>query len=166
MLANRSLGHNVPFVNGHEQVAGPGGAAWARWEQGPQRDSFGLEFASAYPPSASLQRLERWITLYREGASGWVELHDEALFASAPGQFASVLVSLAPARLLEPGQLLFEGAQGWLRVSYDADTIDVRLETVEQVDLREGLRSVTRVMLQCKQASQAPKLRLQIQPGP
>lgn len=164
MLANRSLGHSVPLVNGHEQVAGPGGAAWARWEAAPHRDSFVLDLASAYPPEAGLATLERRVALCRDTPGGSVELCDRAVFHNGPGLLASVLISLAPARLLEPGRLILAGEQGRLLVRFDPEQVEPSLERIAGVDLRGGPRDVTRLSFVPHTPAAAPAITLLLFP--
>ncbi|GAB4428355.1 MAG: heparinase II/III family protein [Chloroflexi bacterium OHK40] len=147
LLANRSLGHSVPLVNNHEQVAGPGGARWARWEHAPTSETFALDLAPAYPPAAGLAMLERRITLCRDTPDGAVELCDCARFHADPGRLASVLISLACVRPDAPGQLILEGERGRLLIVFDAAELELCIETLRDVDLRDGPRTVTRVTL-------------------
>lgn len=158
MLANRSLGHSVPLVNGQEQIAGPGGAAWARWESEPGCDSFVLDLAPAYPPAAGLAALERRLTLRRQAPAGTVELHDRARFASGPGLLAGVLISLARARLVQPGQLILTGERGRLLVQFDRELVEPRIERIAGVDLRGGPRDVTRLILTQRAPAVEPAL--------
>ncbi|NJM08855.1 hypothetical protein HC891_25625 [Candidatus Gracilibacteria bacterium] len=164
MFANRSLGHNVPLVQGYEQVAGPGGANCVRWEVGADSDSFVLDLAGAYPPDADVQTLERKLTLRRALPHGCVELCDRARFQSGPGTFASVLISLVPAVLIEPGRVLLSGERGRLLVHFDAELLDVTIETIGGVDLRGGPRDVTRVILNLRMAALEPLIALEFFP--
>lgn len=164
MLANRSLGHSVPLVNGQEQAAGPGGAAWCRWEAEPTCDTLALDLAPAYPPAAGLVALERRLTLERHEPNGAIRLRDRAVFRDGPGTFASVLISLARARVVEPGQLILEGERGRLLVAFDAEQIETRIETLRDVDLRGGPRSVTRVSLAHSGSAHELVIEIQILP--
>ncbi|MCU0489971.1 MAG: heparinase II/III-family protein [Chloroflexaceae bacterium] len=164
LLANRSLGHNVPLVNGQEQIAGPGGSAWARWEVQPTSDTFALDLAPAYPPAADLLSLERRLTMQRVESQAVVALCDKAVFRSGAGSFASVLISLMPVHLVEPGCLLVVGAHGRLQVQFDPDQLEVGVERIPAVDLRGGPRDVNRVTLRCRVAALTATIALQILP--
>lgn len=164
MLANRSLGHSVPLVNGQEQVAGPGGAAWTRWEVGAKCDSFTLDIAPAYPAEAGLATLERRFTLCRDTPGGSIELCDRAVFRDAPGMFTSVLISLARARAVEPGHLILEGEQGRLLVQFDPEQVEPLIERIAGVDLRGGPRDVTRLSFVLHPPAAAPTITLLLFP--
>ncbi|NJO81577.1 MAG: heparinase [Blastochloris sp.] len=164
LLANRSLGHNVPLVNDAEQRPGPYAAQQVRREAGATSDSFCLDLAQVYQEQADLAVLERRIMLHRDEPDGVVELRDHAVFATRPGYFASVLISLVPVDLVAPGFCMFIGRQGRLRVEYAADEVEALLETIPQVDLREGPRDVTRVHFRARHPAQNITVRLVMRP--
>lgn len=164
-LANRSLGHSVPYVNHCEQQAGAEYAARnVRYTSSTTHEQLALELTNAYPAESDLSRLERTVTLWRDEGAGRIELSDEVSFAKQPGIVSSVLISFYPISNPQPGELHIQGAHGALRVTYDADLLEAVLETIEAVDLRDAPRDVTRVQLQLRQPSQTTKITLFITP--
>jgi len=94
-LTARSLGHNVPLVNGVEQSDGEAysGTVVDRTD-GDTRDSFAVDIAGAYPDEAGLSDLRRTFTLDREGPR--LTVRDEASFEDPDNEFVEVLVSYHP----------------------------------------------------------------------
>jgi hypothetical protein len=104
-----------------------------------------LDMTHAYPKAADLRSLVRTVTLHREEPRGWVELIDEAEFASQPGTLESVLTTFGEV-ILGDSAVLLKGERGALHVAYDDTLLRVRVELVEDVDLAQGLRDVRRVV--------------------
>lgn len=166
-LANRSLGHSVPYVNGCEQGTGKAFRAGnVRYTMDAERDCLELDLASAYPEEADLARLERRIALVRSTPTGWVELADTVTFRAQPGAYTCVLISFAPVTEQEPGQLLIRGTAGTLLINYDAQHMRAAIETIPAVDLRGGPRPVRRIRLEPRAPAQEVQLVLQITPLP
>lgn len=59
ILNNRSLGHNVPLVNGKEQMSTGESAKVMTIEKGEEKITFSLEIAQAYPEIAGLSSFVR-----------------------------------------------------------------------------------------------------------
>lgn len=91
-LEARSLGHSVPYVNGHEQASsyatdrtGPFAAAVLDRSTDGEVDRFVLDLAGCYPDAAGLDRLRRSFAFDRGEAA--LRLTDEAEFSpDAPGE--------------------------------------------------------------------------------
>jgi hypothetical protein len=148
LLANRSLGHSVPFVNGYEQVPGASQHAQAvRYDIGPAACAMLLDLAPAYPVAADLVALERQLVLHRDLPHGWVELIDQARFATRAGVVSSVLISFATAYVYEPGRIMLKGDYGRLSLAFDPELVHPQIERIVGVDLRGGARDVTRIRL-------------------
>jgi len=150
-LATRSLGHSVPYVNGHEQAAGPEYEAFVVERiESDDRDTFGVDIAGCYPESAGLDSLWRTIELDRD--AGTVEVTDNVTFREdAPGTaFESVLVSYHPIEAAGDGLLVtgekgradvaVEGASG-IRVEHLEDAVDVSFTRDPEPKLRDVWRA-------------------------
>jgi hypothetical protein len=163
-LMNSSLGHSLPVPNGQAQLAGREYAAELLEHRADDEiDLLKIELKGAYPPEADLESLVRTAALHRETPHGWVELADEFAFASGPGAFESVLITYAD---VEEGDdaLTLTGERGALRVAFDPDVVDVRVEIVEDVDVRPAPRDVTRVIFAIKGKMKEGAIRLKIEP--
>jgi len=95
-LTARSLGHSVPYVNGHEQaVGGEFTACVVQQESSDERDAITFDLAACYPEAAGLDALGRTVALDRPSRA--VHLADEVTFADGvDGSWQSVLVSYHP----------------------------------------------------------------------
>jgi hypothetical protein len=165
LLANRSLGHSVPFVNHCEQAVGAAyHADGMRYEVMPNAYRVRLDLAAAYPPEADLARLERQCTLHQNGAHSWVELSDVATFASKAGTMSSVFISFATATLYEPGRIVLNGAYGRLALAFDPDMVQPQIERISEVDLRGGPRDITRIWLKARVARSELTIRVRCLP--
>jgi hypothetical protein len=161
-LANSSLGHSVPVPNGQAQLPGRDhGAILLAHTSNDAVDRLQIEFAAAYPKDADLSSLQRTVTLHRDTPSGWVELVDEARFAS-PGMLESVLITYAAVEVGKDAVIL-RGDRGALRVRYEKG-ITPRHEVVEGVDLSGGPADVGRVIFALAAPAERAVIRLQIEP--
>lgn len=128
-LAARSLGHPVPYVNGHEQAAGRTFAARVidRVESA-NRDEVTIELADAYPDGAGLDSLRRTVGLDREAKT--VEVVDRASFEpDAPGRrLETSVLSFEPIERTRAG-LTVTGERS--RVSVEASVPVVTHEHIE-----------------------------------
>ncbi len=93
-LAARSLGHSVPFVNGHEQRAGREFAATVlKAEVGTDRVEFIVDLTRCYPPEARCKKLHRTFVLEKNAGtlsvSDTYELEDHV-------QIESLLITNRP----------------------------------------------------------------------
>src|SRR5690606_853649 len=115
-FVNQSLGHSCPVPNGQQQNPGAQYAAQLLDHQADDSaDRLALELKDAYPPSVDLKALRRTITLHRAAPRGWVELVDEAEFASGPGMLESVLTTFGAVDI-QPEAVTLTGERGALRV--------------------------------------------------
>ncbi|MBN1640757.1 MAG: heparinase II/III family protein [Anaerolineae bacterium] len=162
-LANSSLGHSVPVPNGQAQLPGKEhGATLLSHTANDAIDQMQVELKDAYPERADLASLQRTVTLHRDAPRGWVEVVDEARFASGPGTLESVLTTYATVEIGE-GTLILRGERGALRVRYSAGVLP-RYEVVQDVDMGEGPADVGRVILALAEPAQEGVVRLQIEP--
>jgi hypothetical protein len=180
----QSLGHSCPVPNGQMQgpLAAPKrmpGNQIAKVSQEMRgRDYYAtlldhraetmldllkIDMMHAYPPDADLRSLVRTVALHRDEPHGWVELVDEADFASGPGTLESVLMTFGNAEVGDEAVLL-KGEHGMLRVDFDASVVKPRIELVENVDLATGPQDVRRVVFSLLQPQQQGVIRLRIVP--
>jgi hypothetical protein len=155
-LVNASSGHSVPVVNGHGQ---PAGREYAAELVGQDGDGLALELRGAYPAEADLASLRRTVALHREGR-GWVSLEDEVRFASRPGRLESPLMTFSDVVLSDDAVVL----DGRLRVSYDVESVEVRVEEIPDVDLAEGPVDVRRVVFALRSPVTEGAIRLRMVP--
>jgi hypothetical protein len=162
-LASSSLGHSVPVPNGCAQVQGKQyGAKLLAHRAGDELDLLELDLKGAYPEQADLAALVRRVALHR-GSSPWVELQDQARFASRPGTLESVLITFGQAAAPASGTVLLKGERAALAVGYDPNVVTPEIEVVPDVDLAIGRRAVTRVRFIAKPQREVT-IRLEIRP--
>jgi hypothetical protein len=166
-FVNSSLGHSVPVPNGQLQPVGKSfGATLLAHETNDSLDCLALEMKDAYPPAADLASLRRTLTLRREAPRGWVELVDEARFASGAHHFETALTTFGKVEISESAVLL-RGERGALHIAFDTTNtvaITPRLEVIENVDLAEGTRNVQRVVFALAEPAPEGVIRLNIIP--
>lgn len=163
-FVNASLGHSVPAPNGQYQQAGRAYAAeLLEHRADANEDTLHLELKGAYPAEAGLESLRRRVTLHREPPRGWVELVDEARFASAPASFESALTTFGQVEIGSDGVVL-KGQQGKLRVSFEPDVVEARVDLYKDIDLGIGPTDIRRVVFALKEPVKEGKIRLEIVP--
>ncbi|MCD6518912.1 MAG: heparinase II/III family protein [Anaerolineae bacterium] len=163
-LANSSLGHSVPVVNGFEQLPGREYRARLLDHVATDRvDILSLELKEAYPREAGVQTLQRTVSLHREPPHGWVELVDKVAFSQAPGDLQSVLTTFGQVEM-DSNYLLIRGQRATLRVRFDPKIVKPRVEVVRNVDLAIGPRDVRRVIFPFKVPRKEGQIRLLIEP--
>ncbi len=167
-LTTRSAGHNVPLVNGFEQMPGAEHRA----------EGFGLveeagkagvrmELRSAYPAEADLQSLERRVVLHK-GAPGRVELTDTVRFAGRPRTYE---VPLYTEGVFEPGgagRVVARGESGALEITWDAGLLDAAIDTIEHGDDRLAAHfgpTISRCTFRLKQPARSVDVRLTFTPS-
>lgn len=168
-LANSSLGHAVPVVNGHAQRAGRQHAARLLEHRAAEgaggEDRLALELKDAYPAEAGLASLRRAVALHREPPRGWVALEDTVVFADGPGTFESVLTTFGAVEIdAGSGAVLIRGERGALRIQYDPAAVAARTEVVPDVDLSEGPVTVNRVIFAPRAPVREATVRLRLEP--
>lgn len=128
-LVARSLGHNVPYVNGVEQSDGEEHAAVVLDQTHEDDiDSFSLQLAGAYPDEAQLLSLRRTLALDRTKER--LEIEDDITFEAENNEFVEVLVSYFPMEV-DKNKIVVSGESGQASVTVDPlpTTFDVeRLE--------------------------------------
>lgn len=130
-LVARSLGHSVPYVNGHEQAAGEEFAARVVDRAAEaDRERFAFDLADCYPSAAGLSSLRRSIELDR--AADAVRVADAADFESdvADPELQSVFVSFFPIEEAADG-LAVDGDRTRTRLSFDPSPERLRVERLE-----------------------------------
>jgi hypothetical protein len=165
-FVNSSLGHSTPAPNGHLQQAGREFAAEliAHTATGSE-DTLLLELRGVYPAEAGLAALRRQLTLHREAPRGWVEVVDTVEFGKEPGSFESALTTFGEVELGD-GALVIHGDRSAVRVTYDGDALDVRVDLYSDVDLAKAPRDVRRIVFSWKDPAQRGSIRLEIVPVP
>jgi len=162
---NSSEGHSVPIPNGQYQLPGKEhGARLLDHQADATRDLLSIEMSGAYPDEADLESLTRTVILHRNEPNGWVELTDQATFATGPGTLASALLTFGQAHLAD-GTVSLQGERGTLSVVYDADLVTATVETVRDVDLARGKRDIQRVLFTAKEPAQGATIHLRIEPA-
>jgi hypothetical protein len=136
LLSTRSLGHNVPVINGCEQGTGADFRAGG-FERRDADGSVGvsMDIAGAYPPEARLDSLRRSVVLSREG-EGAVELVDEVRFAEPGGRYELPLYTEGKFGAGGDGNVQVTGRNGRLHVELDGDPLSVQIENFEHGDPR------------------------------
>ena len=169
-LCASSLGHSVPVPNGQLQQEGlEFRAHLLDYSTASNCDTLRLDLKDAYPPEAGLARLERCLMFHRQSASGkraaagWVELEDSFSFGEKPGSFESALITFGKVSLGE-GAVLLEGQRAKLRVSYDSQQVDARVDLYQDVNLSDGVKNVYRVVFALLQPQTEGKIHLEIVP--
>jgi hypothetical protein len=136
LLSTRSLGHNVPLINGCEQ--GTGGEFRAvdfSEHEGDAALGVSMDIAGAYPPEAGLEALRRSVILSRAGL-GSVELVDEVSFAREGGSYELPLYTEGRFQTDADATLTAVGEQGRLRIELAGDPVSVQVESFEHGDRR------------------------------
>lgn len=163
-FVNSSLGHSLPVPNGQLQAAGSQFAAQLLAHQSDQdQDLLHIEMKDAYPPEAKLASLQRRVVLHREPPRGWVELVDTFRFSDGPGSFESALTTFAEVEL-GIDALVIEGLRGKLRVGFDEEQVEVRVDLHTDIDFSTGPRDVRRIVFALKEPAQEGAVRLVIEP--
>ncbi len=163
-FVNSSLGHSVPVPNGQVQMVGEEAASTLiEHSTGDQEDVLAIEMAGVYPPEAGLESLQRRIVLRREAPHGWVEVTDTFRFKDGPAPFETALTVFAP---VEEGfdALVIRGDRGHLRVGYDANLVDVRVDLHTGIEMPHGSRDIRRIVFTVREPAQEGVVRLAIEP--
>jgi len=144
-IACSSRGHSVPLVNDVEQGTGRSYRAEVIFHESTEgRDTLSLDLKGAYPEEAGLDKLERTVSLVRDGDYGFVELVDEVVFSSEERcDFLMPVYSFYPMELLEPGVALIAGERGSLKVEYDSGLVEAEYEKVDPGD--DKLRRLSKI---------------------
>ncbi len=159
-----SYGHAVPTVDGQGQLAGRERRAEVlRRVANDWEDALTLELRSAYAGELGLESLRRTISLWRIARHGRVVIEDE-LKAAEPRILESPLITLGTVEALRPGLLRVSGERGALRVRYDPQTVQVRIDLLPAVDLDGGPTDVRRIAFAWRIPKRRGRLKLEIMP--
>jgi len=155
VLAARSLGHSVPFVNGVEQGAGAAFAALVEaCELEAERIRFSVNLTNCYPAGACCRKLVRTFTF--EKKAGLLRVCDSFEFDTL-GTMESMLISYAPFQMAEGGvELKLPG--GKLLIALSSGTSISGIEECEYSDHAGKLRKVNRLRLQSRCASRQDRV--------
>ncbi len=168
-LTTRSLGHNVPLLNGCEQA--PGAEFRARGfdaQVGPEGLTVAMDLAAAYPPEAGIGRLERTLTL-RRGGEPAVELLDAFSFREGAGTYELPLYTEGRFEAAPEGGFIARGRHGALRVEVAGAEVSLEVEQVEHEDatLRKRFgETLPRCRLRVRPGSAGAEVRINFRPGP
>ncbi len=135
----RSSGHNVPLVNGHEQVAGRDRRATAvamTEEAGVTYLDMNLE--GAYPEEAGIASLRRAFAFFRDGGAR-VTVSDDVLVREGPVEVSVPLFTPWEVEEVAPGILALCAKPRRLLISFDPAVLTATVEDVPIED--ERLRS-------------------------
>lgn len=130
-LVARSLGHSVPYVNGHEQAAGREySARVVDREATEDGERFEVDLTDCYPSAAAVTTLRRSIILDRSTET--VRLTDAATFDSEieEPELQSIFVSFSPINRMKDG-LTVDGDRTRTRLSFDPTPHRIRIERLE-----------------------------------
>jgi len=107
--------------------------------------------------------LRRRVTLHRTAPHGWVEVVDDFQFSDGPAPFESALITFHDVTVKE-NALFITSTRGGLRVAFDAEQVDVRIERHTEVDFEQGPIPVNRIVFAMKAPVQQGLIRLAIVP--
>lgn len=127
LLEPRSLGHSVPLINGHEQIAGVGARGTL---QTPVADETIIDYAAAYPAAARVVSLTRTFLT----RTNMILITDTTEFTTAENSFSEVLI-LPTMPLRIPGQdNCWQLAADWrLQVSAGGQSVVEKLTTQDHL---------------------------------
>jgi hypothetical protein len=136
LFSTRSLGHNVPYVNGREQPAG----AEFRASGFTPLDEPGLtgarmELAAAYPAEAGIASLQRTVALHA-GEEQFVELRDQVEFSGEECAYELPLYTDGTFGQPQDGAIAVECEGRVMRVTYDPAVVEARVDAIEHGDVR------------------------------
>ena len=136
LLTTRSLGHNVPLLNGLEQRAG---REYSARDVSCRRDgddvTLSMDIAGAYPSAAGVRSLVRTLTCHRSDKE-WVELTDEVAFSGRRRRYELPLYTAGRFRRAGRTAVRAKGENGSLRVEFEPGTVEVFTERFGHGDPR------------------------------
>ncbi|WP_163267210.1 heparinase II/III domain-containing protein [Chelativorans alearense] len=164
-LMTSSRGHSVPVVDGHLQQ--PGMAFAARVVE-HRHDATGdrllLDMTAAYPVEAGLASLHRTLEVDRRMPGGEVTLTDDFVFEDGGRSFESVLVTTGDAEI-RGGTVVMRAGEGGLEVSFDPESVSVRLERHRDVEKQYAPSvDLTRVIFALAKPQKAGRISLLMRP--
>ncbi len=162
-FVNSSYGHSVPVVAGALQGTGAAFAAQVLAQQtNDQQDTLLLDLTHVYPADVGLNSLQRRLTLHRDAPHGWISVEDAFVFADGAAAFESALTTFNEVTIGETG-VLINGIHGELRIGFDAEMVEPRLEE-HAVEFEHGVVMVQRVVFALREMVRAGVVRLEMVP--
>ncbi len=164
-IMTSSRGHSVPVVNGFEQAEGAERAATVlTHSNGADRDELALDMAATYPAEAGLRQLQRSVSFDRRAPGGRIALSDSFSFANGGGDFQSVLVTPLAVDI-GAGEVLIGGADGGVKVRFDANQVEVSTEHHAGVEKQYAPSvDLTRVLFAARGSAAQGEIALDITP--
>ncbi len=142
--------HNLPVINGVEQKEGSMFKAKnSSFESNDRFVKFSTDISGAYLPEANVKSWIRTYTLNRGRNFIISDKYELNSVSSAPT--SSNLITYCKVSESKPGELLFEGDDFELKMTYDSKKISPKIEFIEVTDnglKRYWPKGVTRVILE------------------
>lgn len=164
----QSAYHNLPTVNGYQQLPGENArASNVSYQASDHQVQFSLDIAPCYPPEAGISSWRRTCIVYRGEGCGKIEIADDfSLEKATKDLFLSLMTPWEP-ELQEAGCIILQSPQGpGIKVRFASDRLEFSSEKIPISDARMtpiwGDR-VFRILLQAKDALQSDTWKLQIE---
>lgn len=162
----KSQYHNLPLINGVAQKEGKKYKALnCKFQSTPQRVTFGLELAKAYPKAAGIESWHRKYELER-GKKFVLEDQFELQAPSQPNQLH--FLTVCQVSLKKPGLLRLRSDKVDLLLSYDSTQFDYAVETIEIDDprmVRSWGTQLYQLKLKAQETLESGKYRIKIVEG-
>jgi hypothetical protein len=128
--------HNLPTINGHDQLPGKEfGASDVQCTVTNERSALALDIAGAYGPEAGVVSWHRISTLYR-GDDARIEVIDRYEMSQQPESLDWNLMTVRPAEETAPGVLRIDLDGRLLEIRFDADQLTATREEITIEDAR------------------------------
>ena len=132
--AMRSAYHNLPLINGIEQQYGAAFKAnGTSFVTDAQKAVFTLDIAHAYPDSAGVVK---WVRTYQLNRNQSFEIKDDYLLQKNNGNTYLHFMTVSKPELIKPGLLHLTGKDGSVQLAYDADKLELIIESITITDER------------------------------
>lgn len=129
-----AVGHAVPCINGHRQIAGRACAAREVEHQADGRSAvLSLDAAPCYAAEAGVERAHRRLALVR-AEPGHIALDDEVVVAHGPVTVELPLLTARTVREVGPGRLVVECGEDDLEIAYDEGVLVHEIQAVPLED--------------------------------
>ncbi|MFD0693453.1 heparinase II/III family protein [Paenibacillus sp. GCM10027628] len=165
----QSAYHNVPIVNGIQQMAGIAyKASEVEYQVRHEAAQLSMNLASAYPEAAGIDSWKRTCSLYRDQAS-YIEIVDDFELTQATDDIIVHLMTPCMPLINSDGSILLQNPGGEkVYIHYDSSNLQAASETIELTD--ERLSAVWgdcmyRIILKAKQAVRAAVWTMRIYKG-
>lgn len=132
LVHNRSLGHSVPFIDGHEQVIGRDREAKLLLvEEQEDCKRFVLDLTTAYALDGVLSQLVRSFSWQRgQGESAELVMEDKFQFAAAGISYDEVFISMFKP-VWSQGSVAWRGTVGKVELTFDVSRYEVSTQEIE-----------------------------------